>query len=274
MRRTANWLVGALALTALGVVDTSGQEVKNAPKKEPPKKAVTKVAPAAAVIRAVPNEATIAQFEQQYGQMVRQVFRSEMHFMRVVCEPTKAQFEAVTADTAADVKATPRKLAEAMLRGGGQFDPRETFTDAIGKSIRTILSADQAARYVKELELRAAARKRLVVVNLVASVDKALILSPDQREKLAAVLAANWNEAWNQTQMFMYGNQYLPQMPDAKILPILSDAQKTVWRSVPKANVRFGVNLGFMQVMEVDDEVWDYKPVPKAAPAAKAVEKR
>jgi hypothetical protein len=46
-------------------------------------------------------------------------------------------------------------------------------------------------------------------------------------------------------------------MPDVKINPILSDAQRAVWRGIPKGNVRFGPNVGFMQAVQIEDEVWD-----------------
>ena len=35
------------------------------------------------------NEAQLKQFEQQYGRHFQQLFRTEMHFIRMVCKPTK-----------------------------------------------------------------------------------------------------------------------------------------------------------------------------------------
>ena len=62
--------------------------------------------------------------------------------------------------------------------------------------------------------------------------------------KIGEVLAANWDNSWNQTQIFMYGGQYMPAMPDAKIVPLLSEPQRAVWRGISKGNVQFGINWG------------------------------
>lgn len=262
MRQTAKWLACATALTTFGVVDGQEKPVPPPAPKPAPKVAVRQVPLKVAAVAA--DDAMVAQWEQHFGPQFRQVFRSEMHFMRLVCEPTKAQYEAIAANNEAMIKSAIRKYCEGMRGGqGNQSDPRAAFTAGIAKAVRATLAADRANRYDKELELRTAARKRTAVVNLVATIDKLLILSADQRESLAEVLTANWDETWGQTQMLMYGAQYLPQMPDAKITPLLSPPQVKIWQGIAKTNVRFG-GVAFMQGMEVEDEVWDEKPAPKA----------
>jgi hypothetical protein len=204
--------------------------------------------------------------EQQYGPTFRQMHRMELHFMRLVCEPTRQQYEKIAADTGASVKEALRKFAQ-TLRGGPHdlSDPRAPIADAVAAAVRANLSPDQAARFQKEIALRAEARKRLVVTNLVAMMDRLLILRPDQRAKLGEILADNWNESWNQMQLLMYGGTYFPPMPDAKIYPVLSDAQWAVWRGISKGNVRFGLNVSFVQGFEIEDEVWD-DDGPRKAP--------
>jgi hypothetical protein len=51
-------------------------------------------------------------------------------------------------------------------------------------------------------------------------------------------------------------------MPDAKILPILSETQQTIWRGIPKGNVGFGFDLGAVQWIAVGDGAWGDVPVP------------
>jgi hypothetical protein len=63
------------------------------------------------------------------------------------------------------------------------------------------------------------------------------------------------------------GGPYFPAMPDAKILPILSDAQRDVWRGLPKPTVRFGVSLPSNAAGDIGDEVWDDQPPKKPSPA-------
>jgi hypothetical protein len=209
------------------------------------------------------DDAVVNQWEQQFAPMFRQLFKAELHFMRLVTDATKAQYDAVAADGEAAVKSAVRKYANAMQRGGEYADPRIGITDAISKSIESHFSAEQAARYRKEIELRNAARKKLIVTNLVAMIDRTLLLQPDQRQKITDVLANNWHDSWNQTQILMYGGRYMPLMPDDKITPILSEKQREVWRSIPKNQVRFGPNFGFNQGFQIEDEVWDDPPAKK-----------
>jgi hypothetical protein len=195
------------------------------------------------------------------------MLKSELHFMRVVTEPTKPQFDKIAADGEAGMKPVARAFAQSM-RGVAQFqgDLRTPLIETIGKSVKANLSPDQAARYQKEVDLRVAARKRLFVTNVVAMIDRAVILQPGQRDKLGDILAANWDDSW-QIQVLMYG-QYYPALPEAKIRPILSEAQQKVWQGITKLTVRFGPALGFGPGIEIEDEVWDADP-----PAPKAAEK-
>jgi hypothetical protein len=199
----------------------------------------------------------VQQFEQQFGPQFRQLYRTELHFMRLVCQPTKQQYEKISGEGEAALKATIRTFAFNVRKPAEPSDPRTPIAEALVQSVRTTLSPEQAARYQRELDQRAAARKRAALLSLVAKVDKVLILTAEQRVKLSEILENNWNDAWNQTQLLMVGYQYFPAMPDSKIFPILRDIQEDVWRGIPKGNVRFGFNLGNVQGIEIEDEVWD-----------------
>ncbi|HEX4589669.1 MAG TPA: hypothetical protein VH120_07050 [Gemmataceae bacterium] len=247
-------VTGVFGLALLDVDSSPGQQIK----------APAMVAPAIPV----DEDAMVRQVEQQYGVQFRQLTKSELHFMRVVTGVTREQYEKIATDADPAMKVAIRNFAQAMRGGiarGDQNDPRMPITEAIAKSVKATLSPEQANRYQKELDERRAARKRLVVANLVAMIDRVVILRPDQREKLGEVLAENWDNSWDQLQLLMYGGQYFPAMPDAKIRPILSEAQQTVWRGIPKGNVHFGVNFGFVQGIEFDDELWDGEAPKKDA---------
>jgi hypothetical protein len=251
----------ALGLAMTGEVRSWGQE-KAAPRAAP--------APAMRVAPRAPadDDAFVRQVEQQYAAQFRHMLKSELHFMRVVTEPTKPQYDKIAVDGEAGMKPVARAFAQSM-RGVAQFkgDPRTPLIETIGKSVKANLSPDQAASYQKELDLRIAARKRLFVTNVVAMIDRAVILQPGQRDKLGEILAANWDDSW-QIQVLMYGGQYYPALPEAKIRPVLSEAQQKVWQGITKSTVRFGPNLGFVPGIEIEDEVWDADP-----PAPKAAEK-
>src|SRR5262249_6107601 len=165
-------------LAAFGVDQAPSQGVK-----------AVKVEVKAIPAQAVGEDAFLLQVEQQYAAQFRQLKRSELHFMRVVTEPTKTQYETIAAEAEPAMKAAVRAFAQSM-RGiaRDQKDPHAPLTEAIAKSVRAHLSPEQATRYQKELDLRVAARKRLVVNNLVAMIDRILILRPDQRDKLGEIL--------------------------------------------------------------------------------------
>ena len=234
---------------------------KNAPARKAAPAAPQKApqAPVKAPALRQQDDVMLQQFEQQWGAQFRQLYKTELHFMRSVCQPTKQQYDKIAADGEPALKATISKFAATWRRpvaADEQPDPRTLIAEALVKSAGAILSPEQAARYRTELDQRTAARKRIAVLNLVCKLDQLLILTAEQRGKLGEILENNWNDAWNQPQWLTMGNQYFPSMPDDKILPVLTESQKTVWRDTPKGNIHFGFQLGMVQVMEVE-EVWE-----------------
>lgn len=127
------------------------------------------------------------------------------------------------------------------------------------KSVQATLSAEQTARYRKELDQRAAARKRVAILHVLAKLDEKLALTAEQRGKLSDTLGENWNGSWSLAHIQMYGEHYFPQLPNNKVLPILNETQKTVWNGIQKiSNISIGANaLQIIQQVEIEDEVWD-----------------
>jgi hypothetical protein len=280
MGRKANvWFRAGLTIGLLTfcVVGSPGQDKKaeerkaakskkgGAPKDGPkPVAPAVKVAPFDAQGRMV-NEAQIQAWENAYGAQFRQVLRTELHFMRLVTEPTRQEYEKIADQCEVGVKDAIRSLLVAQYTGnvGAWSDTRAPIASVVSRSVRATLSADQAARYDKELEQRTTARKRAVVDNLVAMVDKAVVLNAEQREKIGEVLANNWTESWNQTQLLVMLGRYFPTLPDAKIMPILTDAQRDIWRTIPKTNSRWGFDLSGMPIVPIEDEKWDGEAPPR-----------
>lgn len=184
--------------------------------------------------------------------------------MRLVCQPTRQQYEKIAEQGRPALKALTRKFA-LSIRGGNdqQVNPQAVIGEALAGPVREVLSPEQAARYRKELDERAAARKRTVLANLVAKVDRDLVLSAEQRDKLGKVLERHWKDGWDHLQMLFYAGQYYPPMPEQEITPILTEAQKTVWNGISKGNIRFGFNIGIMNGLEIQDEIWDDEPRDK-----------
>jgi hypothetical protein len=128
-------------------------------------------------------------------------------------------------------------------------------TDAITKAVEKHLSPEQAARYKKELVARTAARKRMAVDNLVVLVDQTLFLSAEQRRKLVDILGNNWDESWNQAEYFMNEERSFPPMPNEKILPLLTQPQRAVWKAIAKNNVESDI-LDLVVGDDLDEEIW------------------
>src|SRR5438132_848754 len=183
----------AMSLATFGFIEPPGSAFADDVPPKIAQEAARKIEAAAReiaqVVRNIGQEdAVVQQFEQQFAGQFRQLYKTELHFMRLVSQPTKQQYEKISADGETALKATIRNFALQMngLRqprasAGEQSDPRPLIADALAKSARTILSREQAARYQKELHQRTAARKRVVVLNLVAKFDKVLVLTAEQR---------------------------------------------------------------------------------------------
>jgi hypothetical protein len=215
-------------------------------------------------VQVVVPDNMVRQMEQQFGPRVRQMYKSELHFMRGVCKPTRQQFDNVAADGEKELKAAIHEVAQLWAeaqqgrrQGNAQWpDTRKVLATQIVKSVKTRISSEAAARYQKEIDARDEARKRVTRLNLLAAMDRKLLLSAEQRDKLDAILDKNWHSSWGQLQMLMQDGQYFPQMPDDKIFPILTESQKTVWRGIQKGNVFFGFELNMFQGVEPDEEEW------------------
>ena len=204
-------------------------------------------------------------FEQQFRQQFRQLLKTELNFVRAVCQPNQEQDKKIKAAGDAALKTAVKKFAEVQkkmqngIRAGEEPqwpDPRKLMSDVLLKSVKDAMSDDAAKRYEAELEKRVAARKRAALLNLVAKLDKDLVLTADQRGKLTEALEKNWKDSWGQQlETFMYGDTYMPVIPDAQVLPVLTEKQKQIWTGIPKQHNQFWgwAGFGFVQAMEAEE---------------------
>jgi hypothetical protein len=90
--------------------------------------------------------------------------------------------------------------------------------------------------------------------NLIVRLDRDLVLTSQQRSKLADALLANWKDSWGQSLDMLQdlNNNVFPNIPDQVVAPVLTDLQKEVWRRIPKNTGGFyGFSMGGM-VMDPD----------------------
>lgn len=204
--------------------------------------------------------------EQQFVQQLRPLAKTELNFVRAVCQPNAEQSKKLKAASDAAMKTAVKKFAEIQkkmqngIRAGEETqwpDPRKLMSEVLLKSVKETMSEEAAKRYEAELEKRAAARKRAALLNLVAKIDKDLVLTGDQRDKLAKSLDKNWKDSWcQQLETFMYGDAYFPAIPDAQVLPVLTEKQKHIWTGIPKQhNMIWGwAGFGFVQAVDLGED--------------------
>jgi hypothetical protein len=218
-------------------------------KKEAQKAAVQKAAvqirqQLAGVARRVENEEMIKQNMQQF----RPYLRSELHVLQRVCDLSDEQARALNRDLGdAALRGAARKFIEAQSRpdGGGMYrgEPGVLVQDALLEAAKGHLTDEQLQRYKDEAEAQTADRKRVAARNVVAILDRELMLSAEQRDKLIESLSEGWEDTWvTSLQVLEYGTQFFPNIPDKFVLPHLNDAQKKIWQRIPKnQSVFFGI---------------------------------
>lgn len=222
--------------------------------------------------------------EQQFLQQFRQLGTTEVNFVRAVCRPNAEQSKKIKAASEVAVRSATKKFAEIQkkmqqgMRVGEQPewpDPRKLMADVLLKTVKESFTEEQAKLYEVELAKRAAARKRVVLMNLVARLDRELVLTKDQRDKLIDAVNANWNSSWEQQlEVFLYGDSYMPALPDAQVVPILTDKQKQIWTATPKQqNQIWGwAGFGFVQAVAVEEVVVEAAD-PADVPVKAVIEK-
>lgn len=210
-------------------------------------------------------DANVANIERQFMPQFTPLMTAELSFINRACDLNLEQRKKIKSVSDRCLKAACRKYAmtqNGMMRGGFAPARQPTIpdpTDLVHRSLARILSEtlqpEQKSAYDDEMEKRRAQRKQVSVENLVAIIDERLVLSADQRKQLLESLNKNWQPSWVQSmQMLMNNNQYLPSIPDRFVVSALNDAQKKVWRTIPKTSymVWGGFGMG-QQAGAVDD---------------------
>ena len=217
----------------------------------------------------------LKQFEAQFGRHFDQVIKTELHFIRVVCQPTRKQYDALASDGKLIRTKVLNKFAMVQqgmnqgIQSSSDNNTRKPVSDDLLASAKRHLTPDQVAKYEIELMARNNARKDVTVLATAAKLDRKLVLNADQRAQITKVLAENWDESWGSMQMMMHGGDSFPNVPDQKVIPILTATQKNVWRTVNQQNrVFWGFNVGMDQGIAIADEQWDDDAEKEATEAA------
>lgn len=213
---------------------------------------------------------------QQYAPQVQLVVKSEIAFIRSICQPNEEQVkklrevgESSRKDLLRQIGKTQKQMMQGFRGAPPRFpNPQRVITDELGKAVDKFLSTEQATQYKAELAQRESCSRRASVVNLVAIMDEMLSLTTDQRTALESALIENWQPGWDDSlERFMYVQNYVPTLPDKVLQPILNNVQQKIWREVPKQDtVFFGVMMGFIPDFQDEGEAAPVPAPPVPAP--------
>jgi len=232
--------------------------------KGPPARVIIRAAPAQPADPAV--DAQLLQQQQQFSRQFQAIAKSELHFARKICEPTAEQFQQLRGDVEQTLKETLEQQTDRQKKMVAQRrnQPQavqldlnasaKLARDAVARSVKARLSAEQSDRFYEELAQRTLDRRETAAHNFVARLDEELILSAEQRSQITVALLARWDDSWCQSlQTFMYDEQSLPNLPEAQIVKFLNPAQKKIWPTIPKNQGTMVFGGGFFGAMLGED---------------------
>ena len=180
----------------------------------------------------------------------RAMFKPELLFLRKVCEPSEAEFRALSLSCDASLPEIARQFVAEQNEEENEEQNEESDDDQKPTQKRTIerkpfcqriqeavaqaaecqLTPEKWSQYSAELKLRKAQRKRVAILSLVARLDHDLQLSSGQREQYVKLLEANWNDAWSHSLgAFAHESNFMPALPENDVFAILSPAQRVAF---------------------------------------------
>jgi hypothetical protein len=195
---------------------------------------------------------------QQWVQQGRPILRAELLFARHICNLNPEQLRPISRETEQTLNDIAKKMADDQQNGfrirlpgkaATTPDPGNQLQDALALVIKKHLTPEQYAHYRSEFDKRSANRKQAALTFLVDVLDRDLVLSSQQREKVTESLSAHWEDGWCMYMEYvLYGNLFYPSGVDPYVTPLLSDHQKKVWQGVQKVQGfwGFGNNMGGM----------------------------
>jgi hypothetical protein len=214
--------------------------------------------------------------EAQYRPQFEQMLYAELAFFRRVCKPDANQFLEVAKAAKADIHTALREFAVSMTSPravpAGQAQPADQPRAAVQKQLLSLAEAklgpEKARLYRQECDKLAELRRHSVIMNVVASLDERLVLSPRQRDKLVESLSPKYDSSWEAyCEIYTSNPQYWPSIPDPLIVPLLDERQKGIWQQAMKPSfgrmIRSGSQFGGAdEIQEIARMVAEVKDGP------------
>jgi hypothetical protein len=204
------------------------------------------------------NNRRVAQIVQQHREQFRRQLKVEIVFMRRVCQPDPAE-KAAFAKAADECMTDVLKecaIAQVRMEHGGPYQQvapsaMSLLRKRLVEAAKATLRHDHAQQYIRELELREAYRRRTTIDYIIAQTDELLVFSAKQREQLTDALTKSYSDSWERDlQVWMNNTQYMPQILDSQIRPLLTSEQKAVWDGIQKIGGYWGIEIPWAQCIE------------------------
>ena len=257
------------AITVAGSKTAEEADVQAAPAIQ--RKAIRAAARPAVAVMGVDPQA------QQFIQQYKPVLLAELHFIRTICQPGAEQMKGIAeqgdkilqtaAVQFADLQRGVRRKVKGQAAPSPNTEPHWLIRDTLAAAAKMQLTDEQMTRLEEENARRRREHVETVVHSLVARLDQDLFLSDKQREEIGQSLTENWQDAWCPSlDMWLFNDMAFPNVPDKYVLRFLTDAQKKIWRGIPKAQMgvgNFGGNI--WRMMPNDEKLWEEDDEPEGA---------
>jgi hypothetical protein len=217
--------------------------------------------------REAAEDQNLRNLEAQFRPQFEQLLYIELALLRRVTKPDAEVFVEIAKTAKAGLHVPLREYARTVSgpqgiimvqqgnvvnRGATPDDPRLALQKLLAPLAETKLGPDKAKLYRQECDKRSEARKRAVIMNLVAVLDERLVLNAPQRTKLVESLMPKYESSWEYLcEIYSSNPQYTPAIPDPVIVPLLDENQKKVWNQASKPN--FGVSANVIRGSQFGD---------------------
>jgi hypothetical protein len=185
----------------------------------------------------------------------------ELSFVKRVCDPTDEQMTAIIAaakeahEAMANILTDQRQAfenrgiqREIFMGPNNQrmnVNPFKRVREDVAKLLKPLVSEQQYASYTEEANSRDEYERAAAVDTLLEMLDAKLLLSPDQQTQLHEKMSTSDTLPDLHTLIVYSSNtQYLPQLPDQLITPILSATQKQIWSSLNRVSIHQNLSQG------------------------------
>lgn len=185
----------------------------------------------------------------------------ELSFVKRVCDPTDEQMTAIVAaakeahEAMANIFADQRQANERLgihreifMGPNNQrmnVNPFKRVREDVAKLLKPLVSEQQYANYTEEANSRDEYERTAAVDTLLEMLDAKLILSPEQQTQLQEKMSTSDTLPDLHTLIVYSSNtQYIPQLPDQLITPILSATQKQIWSSLNRVSIHQNLSQG------------------------------